>query len=193
MLTDQQLAAAFKAGDIDALGALMERYKAAVYGYLLRLTSRPDAADDLFQEVFLKLVRKPGAYSEREKFKAWLFTVARNAAMDYFRRESSRSALFSAESKAPYGDEDAAPGALGTAVSREPGPHEVLERKALGDKIGRALKQLSEDQREIFCLRHYSELSFKEIAEMLGVPIGTVLARMSRAATLLRKELGGMQ
>ena len=189
MLTDTELVAAFKAGDIEALGALMERHKAAVYGYLLRLTARPDAAEDLFQEVWLKLVRRPGAYSEKEKFKAWLFTVARNAAMDHFRRESSRSAMFSAESHAPYGNADAAPGPLETAASPEPGPHEALENKALGEKIGAALHRLSPDQREIFYLRHYSELSFKEIAELLGVPIGTVLARMSRAAALLRKEL----
>jgi RNA polymerase sigma-70 factor (ECF subfamily) len=189
MLTDQELVAAFKNGDIEALGLLMQRHKAAVYGYLLRLTARPDAAEDLFQEVFLKLVRRPGAYSEREKFKAWLFTVARNSAMDYFRRESSRGAMFTAESKVSYGDEDAAPGPLDTAVSPEPGPDETLENKALGEKISAALRKLSEDQREVFYLRHYSELSFKEIAEIMAVPIGTVLARMSRAAALLRREL----
>ncbi|MEI7529839.1 MAG: sigma-70 family RNA polymerase sigma factor [Elusimicrobiota bacterium] len=189
MLTDQELIAAFKNGDIDALGALMERHKAAVYGYLLRLTGRHDAADDLFQEVFLKLVRRPGAYSEREKFKAWLFTVARNAAMDYFRREGSRRALTSSEGDAPAGGEDGAAGVLDAAASPEPGPHEILENKALGERIGRALERLSPDQREIFYLRHYSELSFKEIAGLLELPIGTVLARMSRAAALLRKEL----
>lgn len=181
--------AAFKGGDAEALGALMERHKAAVYGYLLRLTGRPDAADDIFQEVWLKLVRRPGAYGEREKFSAWLFTVARNAAMDHFRREGSRSALFSQEGVAAPADDDAAPGPLETAVSPEPGPHETLENKALGEKISAALERLSPEQREVFYLRHYSELSFKEIAELLGLPIGTVLARMSRAAALLRKEL----
>ncbi|MDD2806764.1 MAG: sigma-70 family RNA polymerase sigma factor, partial [Elusimicrobiales bacterium] len=89
-LSDPELIAAFKGGDAEALGLLMERHKAAVYGYLLRLTGRTDAADDLFQEVFLKLVKNPSAYGEREKLKAWLFTVARNAAMDHFRREGSR-------------------------------------------------------------------------------------------------------
>jgi len=182
LMTDSKLIAAFKAGDIEALGVLMERHKAAVYGYLLSLTARPNAADDLFQEVFLKLVRNPAAYREREKLKSWLFTVARNAAMDYFRRESSRRAE-------PLEGEDGGPGALDKAVSPEPGPQEALENKALGEKIGRALERLSPDQREVFYLRHYSELSFNEIAGMLGVPIGTALARMSRAAAFLRKEL----
>lgn len=197
-MTDSELIAAFKTGDIEALGVLMERHKAALYGYLLSLTARPDAADDLFQEVFLKLVRNPAAYSERpsdghsprygtcvgieKKFKAWLFTVARNAAMDYFRRESSRRAE-------PLEREDGGPGALDKAVSPEPGPQEALEKKTLGEKICRALERLSPDQREVFYLRHYSELSFKEIAGMLGVPIGTALARMSRAAAFLRKHL----
>ena len=182
IMTDSELIAAFKAGDVEALGVLMEHHKAAVYGYLLGLTARPDAADDLFQEVFLKLVRNPAAYSEREKFKSWLFTVARNAAMDYFRRANSRRAE-------PLEGEDGRPGALDSAVSSEPGPHEVLEKKALDEKICRALGRLSPDQREVFYLRHYSDLSFKEIAAMLGVPIGTALARMSRAAAMLRKEL----
>ena len=97
MLTDQELVTLFKQGDVEALGLLMERHKAAVYGYLLRLTARPDAAEDIFQEVWLKLVRRPGAYSEREKFRAWLFTVARNAAMDPFGREGPRGAMSAAE------------------------------------------------------------------------------------------------
>ncbi|HAF95119.1 MAG: hypothetical protein A2X34_08600 [Elusimicrobia bacterium GWC2_51_8] len=211
-MTDSELIAAFKAGDIEALGVLMERHKAAVYGYLLSLTARPDAADDLFQEVFLKLVRNPAAYRERpsdghsplihpfptaegtphsgfpscasieNKFKAWLFTVARNAAMDYFRRESSRRAE-------PLEGEDGGCGALDKAVSPEPGPQEALEKRNLGEQISRALERLSSEQREVFYLRHYSELSFKEIAGILATPIGTVLARMSRAAAFLRKEL----
>jgi RNA polymerase sigma-70 factor (ECF subfamily) len=181
-MTDAELMTAFKEGDAQALGVLIERYKAPVYGYLLRLTARPEAAEDLFQEVFLKLIRNPAAYGEREKFKAWLFSVARNAAMDYFRRERSRRA-------GPLEGEDGAPGTLESAVSPEQGPEKAFESRALGEKIGLALRRLSADQREVFYLRHYSELSFKEIAEMLGVPIGTVLARMSRAAAVLRKEL----
>lgn len=180
--SDAELVAAFKAGDVGALGLLMDRHKAAVHGYLLRLTGRPDAAEDLFQEVFLKLVKNPGAYNEREKFKAWLFTVARNSAMDLFRRESARGEV------PLYGEGDK-PGPADFAASAEPGPAEAYCNKALGERIEEALAGLSEDQREAFYLRHYSGLSFKEIADMLNVPIGTVLARMSRAAAQLRKKL----
>lgn len=181
-LTDAELISAFKAGDAEALGPLMERHKAALYGYLLRLTGRQDAAEDIFQEVFLKLVRNPAAYGEREKFRAWLFTVARNAAMDNFRREGARGEV-------PLEGDGERPGPADYAVSPEPGPEAAAVNKELGEKIAAALACLSEDQREVFYLRHYSGLSFKEIAEMLSVPIGTVLARMSRAAALLRKKI----
>ena len=181
-LSDSELVAAFKGGDAEALGLLMERHKAAVYGYLLRLTGRADAADDLFQEVFLKLVKNPSAYGEREKFKAWLFTVARNAAMNHFRKEGSRGEV-------PLEGYDGQPGPADFMASAEPGPAEAFYGKARGARIDAALAALSEDQREVFYLRHYSELSFREIAEQLSLPIGTVLARMSRAAALLRKNL----
>ncbi len=182
--TDAELVAAYKAGDPEALGALMERHKAAVYGYLLRLTGRADAADDIFQEVFLKLVKTPGAYGEREKFKAWLFTVARNAAMDHFRRVGARGEV-------PLEGDAQRPGPVDLAASHDPGPEEAFFNKALGERIAAALACLSADQLEVFYLRHYSELSFKEIAGMLDLPIGTVLARMSRAAARLREKLGG--
>ncbi len=181
-LTDPELVSAFKNGDAEALGALMARHQAALYGYLLRLTRSSAAADDIFQEVFLKLVRNPAAYGEREKFKAWLFTVARNAAMDHFRRESSRGEV-------PLEGTGEKAGPADFAVSPEPGPAECAENKALGETIAAALELLSPDQREVFYLRHYSGLSFREIAELLSLPIGTVLARMSRAAAQLRKIL----
>lgn len=180
--TDPELLTAFKNGDTEALGALMERHKAALYGYLLRLTRSEAAAGDIFQEVFLKLVKNPAVYGEREKFKAWLFTVARNAAMDHFRREDSRGEV-------PLEGSGDKAGPADFAVSPEPGPAEAAENRALGEKIAAALERLSPDQREVFYLRHYSGLSFREIAELLSLPIGTVLARMSRAAALLRKIL----
>lgn len=181
-LSDAELIAAFKGGDAEALGLLMRRHQAAVYGYLLRLTGRPEAADDIFQEIFLKLVKNPAAYGEREKFKAWLFTVARNAAMDHFRREGSRGEV-------PLEGDGEHAGPAEYMASPEPGPEETALARALAGRLEAALARLSPDQREALYLRHYSGLSFREIAGLLAVPIGTVLARVSRAAALLRKLL----
>ncbi|MBI5744328.1 MAG: sigma-70 family RNA polymerase sigma factor [Elusimicrobia bacterium] len=181
-ITDSALVAAFKAGDAEALGPLMERHKAALYGYLLRLTGRADAAEDLFQEVFLKLVKNPSSYNEREKFRSWLFTVAHNAAMDHFRRSGARAEV-------PLEGDGEKTGPADFAASPEPGPEGAAANRELGARIDAAFAALSEDQREVFSLRHYSGLSFKEIAEILGLPIGTVLARMSRAGEKLRQAL----
>jgi RNA polymerase sigma-70 factor (ECF subfamily) len=136
------------------------------------------------------LVHNPGAYNEREKFKAGLFTVARNAAMDHFRRETARREVPLPDGE-PCPEEEGGGGSPVAAISPEPGPDKALAQKMLAERLACALGKLSEDQRKVFYLRHYSELSFKEIAAMLGLPIGTVLARMSRAAALLRKELEG--
>ncbi len=182
--SDSELVSDFRNGDMEALGALVKRHQASVFGYLLRLTGRREAAEDILQDVFLKFARGSGSYGERDKFRAWLFTVARNAAMDHFRRERVRGST-------PLEGEDGRPGVIDCVASPEPGPEAAAAGGELGGRIAAALDRLSPEQRDVFYLRHYSGLSFREVADMLGVPIGTALARMSRAAACLRKDLSG--
>jgi len=180
--SDAELMKAFAEGETGALGEIISRYGAPLYGYLLRLSGSPETASDLFQDVFVKLARTPKAYGERYKFSAWLFTVAHHAAMDHFRRRSAR--------KAETLDGDGSdPGLLSRLISPEPGPAASAQNRELKSAIEKALEHLCPDQREIFYLRHYSGLTFKEIAALLKIPIGTALARVSRAAAALRKEL----
>jgi len=197
---DAELVKAFQGGDQAALGGLIARYKGPLYAYLLRLSRDRDAADDLLQEVFIKVIKKLPAYRERGwsppaaddssgKFSAWLFTVAHHAAMDHFRsgrrREDSLDAA--AGDRLPLSD---------TLASPEPGPDGLLEGLQRAEAFQAAFDRLSHEQREVFLMRHYSGLPFKEIAGILGAPIGTVLARMSRAVAKLKAELGeeeGMQ
>ena len=182
--SDAELVKAFKEGDTGALDELIGRYKERLYAYLLRLSRDRDAADDLLQEVFIKVVKRIDSYGEREKFSAWLFTVAHHAAMDHFRSGSRRR-----EESLDTQGEDRTPLAE-TLSSPEPGPDKLLEDAERAAVLQAAFDRLSSEQREIFLMRHYSGLSFKEIAEILGVPIGTVLARMSRAMAKMRSELG---
>ena len=183
-MTDSELIKAFKEGDPGALDELIGRHKERLYAYLLRLSRDRDAADDLLQEVFIKVIKKLGSYGEREKFSAWLFTVAHHAVMDHFRSGARRR-----EESLDAAGEDSAPRA-DTLASREPGPDELLDMAERAAVLQAAFDRLSADQRELFLMRHYSGLSFKEIADILGVPIGTVLARMSRAMAKVRSELG---
>ena len=184
-MSDAELIKTFKGGDTGALEELIARYKDRLYAYLFRLARDRDAADDLLQEVFIKMIKKLDSYDEREKFSAWLFTVAHHAVMDHFRSGSRRR-----EESLDAADENSVP-LSETLASGEPGPDEVLDTAQRAADLQIAFNRLSPDQREIFLMRHYSGLSFKEIADILGVPIGTVLARMSRATAKLRSELGG--
>jgi RNA polymerase sigma-70 factor (ECF subfamily) len=180
---DAELVKAFKNGVTGAFDGLVSKYKGPLYAYLLRISHDRDSADELFQEVFIKVFRKLSSYGEREKFSAWLFTVAHHAVMDHFRAGARRredSLDLSVDGRPSLGD---------TLASAEPGPEGILERAERAGTVQAAFDRLSPEQREVFILRHYSGLSFKEIAGITGVPIGTVLARMSRGLAKMRGEL----
>ena len=182
MLEDAELVRAFRGGDEAALGELIERYRDRLYAYLRRLAGDPSGAEDMFQDTWVKVARNIGAYREENKFSAWLFSVAHNTAMDALRRRRPDSVSLDA---AP---EDGLP-LSETMGSAEPGPEASYAAAESRRAIDGALAELSPEQREVFLLRHYSGMSFREIAGALGVPIGTVLARASRAAAKLRDKL----
>lgn len=182
--SDAELVKAFRRGDVRALDCLINRHKAPLYAYLLRVSRDRSEAEDLLQEVFIKVLKKLSAYGERDKFSAWLFTVAHHAVMDRFRADSRRR-----EESLDSAGEDRVP-LEHILASSEPGPDGILEGIERAAAIRAAFDRLSDEQRKIFLMRHYSGLSFKEISGILGAPIGTVLARMSRAMAKMRRELG---
>jgi RNA polymerase sigma-70 factor (ECF subfamily) len=169
-----------------AIGALVGAYSQRVFALLYRLTGSADVAEELVQETFLRVVRRISDYQNRGRFEAWLFRIAANLARDQHRRTRRR----------------ATPGSLDSGPSSQPGPPcdpsdvsvrepgKQLEQAETDQRLHGALLRLGELDREIILLRHYSELSFREIAELLGVPLGTALARAHRALSRLRAELG---
>ena len=173
-------------GDPLALSALVDAYASRVFGLLFRLTSSREVAEDLTQETFLRLVRTIGEYEHSGKFESWLFRIAANLARDRGRQHRRRGAAV------PL---DVPPGSGGpAAVERpdigSPDPSAVLAEDEERDRLGRCLDSLPELDREILLLRHFSDLSFREIAALLRVPIGTALARAHRAIGRLREEFG---
>lgn len=195
MLSDAELVRSFRGGDEAALGELIERHRNRLYVYLRRLAGDAARAEDMFQDTWVKVARNIGAYREESKFSAWLFSIAHNTAMDALRRRRPDSVSLDAASA---GDAARHGGAVpdGRPLSEvfaaaEPGPEASYAASESRRAIDAALAELSPDQREVFLLRHYSGMSFREIAETLGAPIGTVLARASRAAAKLREKLAG--
>ena len=173
-----------RARDPEALTRLVEFYSARVFGLLYRLTRTRDAAEDLLQETFLRVVRALGQYEHVGKFEAWLFRIAANLARDRARAQRRRGAAVPAGDR----DVDEARGA-GQHAGRPGDPEQGLVDREQGERLARAVARLSDAEREIILLRHYSELSFREIADVLGVPLGTALARAHRALGRLRQEL----
>ncbi|MFA7009184.1 MAG: sigma-70 family RNA polymerase sigma factor, partial [Elusimicrobiales bacterium] len=115
-MTDAELIKAYKEGSSGALDELIDRYKPRLYAYLLRLTRDRSASDDLTQEVFIRVIRKLDSYGERQKFSAWLFTVAHHAVMDHFRSGARRR-----EESLDASGEETVPLSASLA-SPEPGP-----------------------------------------------------------------------
>lgn len=170
--------------DPAALHALVDRYANRLFGLLFRLTGRRDVAEELLQETFLRVVRTIDQYEHSGRFDAWIFRIAANLARDRFRARKRRGEAVSLDAELD-----------GSSRAAElPGPDADPAQQAMAaeerERVAWALGQLSEPDREILLLRHHGQLSFREIAELLGVPLGTALARAHRALQRLRAALG---
>lgn len=169
--------------DPAAFDALVEIYSPRLYGYFYRLTGGREDAEDLLQETFVRVVRMIGRYEHEGRFDAWLFRIATNLVRDRVRRQRRSPGL---ETPAAADSEDSA------VLDQLPGadvetPENVLERSEQVDRLQQALAKLSEPEREVIFLRHFSQMSFKEVAEAMGTPLGTALARAHRGLARLRQ------
>jgi len=174
--------------DPAAYDRIIDAYGPRLHGYLYRLTGSRDDADDLLQEVFLRVVRTIGEYSHDGRFEAWLFRIATNLARDRSRRvlRGPRIASLDAGSGGQDGKsrwENGGPG------QEQPDATMIFAEDV--DALQQALARLSEAEREVIMLRHFSELTFAEIAEAMGTPLGTTLARGHRALGKLRLWMEG--
>lgn len=166
----------------DALGRLVDLYAARVYGLLLRLTGDRDAAEDLMQETFLRVCRMIDEYQHDGRFESWLMRIAANLARDRARQRRRHGVTGSLDEAGPSGGEGDS-----SLAGPTPRPDEAVAAAEAGARLEAALAELSAPEREILVLRHYADLTFREIAELLGVPLGTALARAHRALGRLRE------
>ena len=182
--SDDDLVRAFRTGDGSAMEALFGRYRRAVFGWLLRMSQDEGEAEDLHQEVWLKVIRGIDGYSSGS-FRAWLWRVVRNAAADRARKHVAEPIL---DAPVEEGADAAAfvdqvpDDTVVSALTRM----EEAEPKAA---VREAVDGLSRRLKEVVLLRLNGELKFQEIADILGLPIGTVLGRMNLALAKLRQAL----
>ena len=159
-------------GDKEALGVLLESQYRPLFNYLLRLAGGNRAvAEDLVQETMAKAIAGARGYDPETPFAFWIFRVARNAFYDHLRRNALRNPP-GRQAPEPVSQDDPVAGAA---------------RSELAGTLSNALDALPEEQREVVALKFYAGLTFREIAELQGCPIGTCLARMRYALEALRK------
>ena len=169
-----QIIVGCKKGDSQCFSQLVDIYASRCYGYFYRLTGNNDISDELLSELFVKLVEKINTYNGGS-FESWLFRVASNIFHDYLRNKQRQKKVLE--------------------FRKDEVESEVIEgKKSDGeqiDKLQMQLERLDEDTRELIMLRFYSELSFKEIAEIRSEPIGTTLAKLHRGLKKLKECMEG--
>lgn len=175
--------AALATGSVEAFENVFRAWRDPVYGYVLRMVGDQTLAQDLTQDVFLRVMKSARTYDHRGRLRQWLFTIASNMVTDHLRRTKRRREVPVEE-----------PETVGQTASQEDDAARTLESftdAELREKVRSAVRELPPEQRSVLLLRQYGELTFKEIAALEGCSINTALSRMRYGLANLRKLLAG--
>ena len=183
-MSEEQLIRRAQQGDNGALEELLLLHQKKVYNLCLRMSANPDDALDLSQEAFLRAWRSLGQYQFEASFSTWLFRLTSNICIDFLRRKKRRQETSLTES---YDDSDE--GAELSVPDAQPGPEQQAMTNETKIELARAMEQLSPEHREILQLRVIEDLQYEQIADILGVRVGTVKSRLARARLSFRKIL----
>jgi len=183
---DQAVVEAVLNGQQHRYAELVDRYQTQIVNYVCRMLGNYEDAVDLSQDVFLKAYSALGSYRPQYPFPAWLFRIARNAAIDEIRKR--RLQTVSLDAPMEFEDGSAAREVESSGLD----PQDAYLGVEFAGRVSDAIDQLPEKYREPIVLRHAAELSYEEIAEALELPIGTVKTRIFRARDALRQTLGDL-
>lgn len=184
--SDEALLARYRRGEVEAFRTLVRRHQRPLYNFALRQVRTPSTAEDIVQDVFVRIVQNVETFKEESRFTTWAYTIARNLCIDHLRKRVHRRHASLDAANGP--DSDAAPLGERVPASRPPPDRNVIGRQLQGH-IAAAVEALPEDQREVFLMRQVGELPFKEIAEIIGVSENTVKSRMRYALERLQTAL----
>lgn len=183
-ISDENLIESYAQGNVNALDELISRYKKPLYSFLWRFSRSSADVDELFQETWLRVIRKASTF-ERHSFKGWIFKIAHNLAIDRNRVKRDHLSL----DQTSVHQEGETVSLEDTLPSTATAPDALAARGDIQKAIAGALASLPEEQREVFILRMDADMPFKEIARIQGTSTNTALARMQYALMKMRKLL----
>ncbi len=189
--TDQEVVAQARLGREAAYRELVRRYERPIFSLIYRMVRDRELAEDLSQETFVKALKAVGSYRPEYKFSSWIFKIANNAAIDHLRKREL--ATLSIEGSPHARTPDAMEATALQIGGRLPGPLDQLEARELGGAIEEAIGHLRPEYQSCILLRHVEGRPYEEIAEMMGLPLGTVKTYIHRARHELRKALAHLR
>src|SRR6476620_7978690 len=177
--TDEQLLADYRHGDKNAFGLLVSRYQRELYHFLVRFLGNRAAAEDVFQETFLQVHQSAEQFDPQRRFRPWLFTIAANKARDLIRSQARRPTNPLQASISPGDDESGE--FLDLMKSVTASPSEPMEREELQQQVQKTVANMPEHLREILLLSYFHAFPYKQISDILDIPLGTVKSRLHAA------------
>ncbi|MBN9297026.1 MAG: sigma-70 family RNA polymerase sigma factor [Filimonas sp.] len=177
---DNELIEAFRAGNTRAFETLLNRYKDRLFSYVCSLTKDKHIAEDIFQDACIRIIDslRAGRYKENGKFLAWAIFISRNLYMDHLRKSKRKPTIVTHEGKEVFE----------WLASSDMRADDMMIRDENTEEVQNLINSLSPEQREVVVLKHYGELTFREIAELTKCSINTALGRMHYSLTNMRKK-----
>ena len=184
--TDADLLARFTDGDEAAFRELVNRYKNSLYAFLKQFLNQRDMVEDAFQETFLQVFTSRASFDTSRPLRPWLFTIAANKAKDALRKRQRTAAI-------PIGtmadaQEMSFDDVLNSLTADDTMPYEVLQKSETAARVGQVITDMPENLREILILAYFNRFSYKQMAHILSIPIGTVKSRLHTAVGRFAKE-----
>ncbi len=185
-LTDAELLSRYMTGDEAAFREIVGRYKNSLYAFLKQFLNRHDLVEDVFQETFMQLFASRESFDTSRPLRPWLFTIAANKAKDALRKWQRTTAVPIGTMGDPQ--DLSFDDMLNTVTSDTTMPEDELQRNETASRVGRIIEDMPENLREILVLAYFQKFSYKQMAEILSIPIGTVKSRLHTAVGRFAKE-----
>jgi RNA polymerase sigma-70 factor (ECF subfamily) len=184
---DEDLLARFRRGETEAFGVLLRRYERELYGYLRRYLGNGTLAEDVFQNTFLQLYIKSSQYEPGRPVRPWLYTIATHQAIDALRRNGRHQAVSLERAREEACGQGEVSGLLEMLQNSGPSPLEQASEQERRQRVRHSVEQLPDTLRQVLVMAYFQGLKYREIADVLEIPVGTVKSRLHAALVKLQE------